>query len=367
MIVPKLNGLHCAVAAIEGDIDPAWDSLVEGTPGGDLAQTTLWAASRRALGFRCYRIAVTKAGQKLVGGCLLYAKRVFSGVWAGSIPRGPLVFVNIPEAALATVQEALALAQREGIFFLAIQPPENHPNVEDVLVSAGFRLGVPSLAPEATLRLDLRRADEELLAAMSPVRRRNIRKALRAQFEISEEQDIELFHRLYVMSAERQGFLPLTLRNLRAQWEALAPGAKCSILIARHKASPVAGFWLTWFAGTVTTKLAGWDKAKAPAHANEALEWAAIQWARASGAHTYDQGGFDRRSAETILAGMPLEEGFHKTPSYFKLGFGGQPILLPKARFKFTPRLADTALGPVASRFLTSHTARRIAHRMRSG
>ncbi|HET6375941.1 MAG TPA: hypothetical protein VFF88_07805, partial [Methylocella sp.] len=73
------------------------------------------------------------------------------------------------------------------------------------------------------------------------------------------------------------------------------------------------------------------------------------------------------RSAEAILAGMPLGEDFHKTPGYFKLGFCGTPILLPRARFKFTPRLADTALGPVASRFLMSHTARRIAHRMRSG
>jgi hypothetical protein len=199
------------------------------------------------------------------------------------------------------------------------------------------------------------------------MRRRNIRKALRAQLDVKEEQDIELFHRLYVMSAERQGFTPVTLRNLRAQWDALAPGGHCSALVGTFGDVPVAGLWLTRFAGTVTFKLAGWDPAKAPATANEALHWAAIQRARASGAHTYDLGGFDRRSAERILAGMPLGEGFHKTPGNFKLGFCGTPILLPQARFKFTPRLADTALGPVASRFLKSHTARKIAHRMRSG
>jgi hypothetical protein len=43
-----------AAGEIGTDVDPAWDALVERTPGGDLTQTTRWAASRRQLGFRCY-------------------------------------------------------------------------------------------------------------------------------------------------------------------------------------------------------------------------------------------------------------------------------------------------------------------------
>ena len=132
---------------------------------------------------------------------------------------------------------------------------------------------MPSVAPEATLRLDLRLTDEELLAAMRPKRRQLIRKALRSQFEVREEQDIELFHHLHALTAARQGFAPIELRNLRAQWDALAPSGKCTALIARYGGSPIAGLWLTRFAGTVTAKLSGWDAANAPPNANEALWW----------------------------------------------------------------------------------------------
>lgn len=367
MTVLELDGGRCAAMAVDADVDPAWDALVEGTPGGDLAQTTLWAASRRQLGFRCYRIAVMASDRKLVGGCMLYAKRVMRGVWLGSIPRGPLVFADWANAPLMLVREAIALACRHGIWFLGAQPPEGGTSVDAALVATGFRLGVPSIAPEATLRLDLRLTDDELLAAMSSMRRRNIRKALRAQFEVREDPDIELFHRLHSLTAARQGFAPIGLRNLRAQWNALAPGGHCAALVVRHRDSPIAGLWLTRFAGTVTFKLAGWDAANAPANANEALHWAAIQWARQSGAHTYDLGGFDRRSAERIIGNMRLDEGFQQTPSYFKMGFGGAPVLLPQARFIFTNRLVDTVIGPVAHRFLTSAMARKLASRFRSG
>jgi lipid II:glycine glycyltransferase (peptidoglycan interpeptide bridge formation enzyme) len=367
LTVVELDGARCTATGTDADADPTWDALVEGTPGGDLAQTSLWAASRRQLGFHCYRIAVTASDQKLVGGCMLYTKRLAPGVWLGSIPRGPLVFMDRPYAPSAIVREVTAFARRHGVWFLAIQPPEGGTSVDAALVSAGFRLGVPSIAPEATLRLDLRLRDEELLAAMRPDRRKRIRRALRDQFEVREEQDIELFHHLHALTAARQGFAPIELRNLRAQWDALAPSGKCTALIARYGGSPVAGQWLTRFAGTVTFKLAGWDASNAPANANEALYWAAIQWARRSGAHTCDLGGFDRRSAEMIIGNMPLSDGFQQTPSYFKLGFGSAPILLPRARFIFTHRLVDASIGPVAQRFLTSPTGRKLAYRFRNG
>jgi hypothetical protein len=230
-----------------------------------------------------------------------------------------------------------------------------------------FDVGLPGIAPEATLRLDLRLKDEELLATMSSMRCRNIRKALRGQFEVREEQDVELFYRLHAATAARQCFAPTELRNLRAQWNALAPSGNCTVLIARHGGSPVAGLWLTRFAGTVTFKLPGWDAVNAPPNANEALHWAAIQWARRSGAHIYDLGGFDRRSAEMIIGNKPLAEGFQKTPSYFKLGFGGMPILLPQARFIFTHRLVDASIGRAAQHFLASPTSRKLVYRFRNG
>jgi lipid II:glycine glycyltransferase (peptidoglycan interpeptide bridge formation enzyme) len=201
---------------------------------------------------------------------------------------------------------------------------------------------------------------------MSSMRRVNIRKALRRGFEVREDRDVGLFHRLHVASAERKGFYPISLQNLQAQWDALAPRARCTIFIARHDGSPVAGLWLTRFAGVVTFKFGGWDsKIAAPSHANEALHWAVIQWARSQGAHTYDFGGFDRRSAEHIRASEQLDDAFRQTLSFFKLGFGGRLTVLPRARFKFTHPFADAVLGRAAQRFFASAGSRRLVQRLR--
>lgn len=140
------------------------------------------------------------------------------------------------------------------------------------------------------------------------------------------------------------------------------------MFIARYEGVPVAGLWLTRFAGTVTFKLAGWDaNSAAPPHVNEVLHWTAIQWARSQGAHTYDLGGFDRASAEYIVAGGVLTEKFRSSPSFFKFGFGGTLALFPRSRFQFTDRFTDFAFGRAAQYFFKAPALRKMVQRMRSG
>jgi lipid II:glycine glycyltransferase (peptidoglycan interpeptide bridge formation enzyme) len=364
----KLESTEYAVTCVEAGVDPAWDALVEATPGGDLAQTTLWAVSRQRLGFRAYRITITTAGQELLGGCLMYAKRVAPAWWVASIPRGPLLFTPGSGAASAVVRAILASARRAGVRVLVIQPPEAAPALEEATISAGFRPGAPSVAPEATLRLDLRCSDEELLSSMSKKRRQNVRRALREGWEVYQDDDIELFHRLHVATAQRQGFVPVSRENLQAQWDLLAPHANCTMFIARYRGVAAAGQWVTRFAGTVTWKYAGWDASSpAPPHPNDAVYWAAIQWARTNGDRTCDLGGFDRRGAECLVSCQPMPDGFHESPGYYKLSFGGTAVLFPRARFLLLPKLADLALGRPAQRLFTSARVRRLAQHLRNG
>jgi lipid II:glycine glycyltransferase (peptidoglycan interpeptide bridge formation enzyme) len=357
----------CAVTCVEASVDPAWDALVEAS-GGDLTQTTLWAASRQRLGFRAYRITVTTTGQELLGGCLMYVTRVAPAWWIASIPRGPLVFTPGSGTASAVVHEVVASARRCGIRVLVIQPPEGAPALDEATTEIGFRPGVPSVAPEATIRLDLRRSDEELLSSMSAMRRRNLRKALRSGLEVRQDDDIGLFHHLHAATAQRQGFVPVTRENLREQWELLGPHANCTMFIARYHGVAAAGIWVTRFGGTVTFKLAGWDASSpAPPHASDVVHWTAIQWARTNGDRTYDLGGFDRRSAECLASNQPMPDGFHHSPSFYKLSFGGSAVLLPRARFLLLPKFADLALGRAAQSLFGSPGVRRLAQHLRNG
>ena len=253
-----------------------------------------------------------------------------------------------------------------GAHMLVVQPPLDGQACEQALAARGFELGCPPVAPEATIRMDLTRTDDQLIAGMSEMRRRNIRKTLRGNLTVEQEDDVEVFQRLHSATAARQGFVPIDVGTLQAQWKVLAPAGYCAMFIARHAGTPVAGLWLTSFAGVVTFKLAGWDAAAdGGRNANEALHWAAMRWARATGARAYDFGGFDRRATELIAAGQPLPAEFTKTPAYFKLGFGGTPILLPKARWSFIGGGRRILQAPARWLFATDW-ARGIAHRLRS-
>jgi lipid II:glycine glycyltransferase (peptidoglycan interpeptide bridge formation enzyme) len=62
---------------------------------------------------------------------------------------------------------------------------------------------------------------------------------------------------------------------------------------------------------------------------NEALHWAAIQWAKRQGFRYYDFDGIQARTAKRIVKGEPLPDSMLQSVTRFKLGFGGRVVLLP--------------------------------------
>jgi hypothetical protein len=185
---------------------------------------------------------------------------------------------------------------------------------------------------------------------------------------VCQDDDIELFHRLHVATAKRQRFIPASRENLQAQWDLLAPHGNCTMFIARYHDVAAAGIWVTRFAGTVTSKLIGCEASgPAPPHANDAVYWAAIQWARTNGDRTFDFGAFDRRSAECLVNCRPMPDDFQRSWSFYKLGFGGTVVLLPRARFVLSPKLVDLALGRAAQRLFATAGVRRLTQHFRNG
>ena len=347
--------------------DPEWDAKAEAA-GADLSQTTFWAETRQRVGFTSHHVRLRAPDGELAGGFLMYTRRLGPGLGVCSVPRGPILFGDRTADIDPLVRALLDTARRQGGRLLLIAPPEGIGPAEQRLAAAGFRQSAVAIAPEATLRLDTRQTEQELVAGMRPTRRRHLARALEQGFEVEATADVELFQRLHASTAVRQGFEPVNLANLRSQWHVLAPRGNCRILIVRYEGVPIAGLWVTCFAGTVTFKLAGWNgESGGPRYANVAAQWAAIQRARTEGAHTYDFGGLSQGSAAILAAGSALPASAHETPDGFKLGFGGTPTLLPRTRFGITPALAHRALAGVVERALASTRVRRLAQRMRSG
>lgn len=343
-----------------------WDAFVAAQAGGDIVQSTAWGLSKRANGKTTLLLTARRRGD-LAGGALLIETKVGPGLRLAYVSRGPV----LAEAAGDFLPEFLAAlvrcARSRHVHALIVQMPRSNQAEDAMLDKAGFSPGCVAVAPEATIRVDITQPEDIVLARMSTMRRRNLRKPVDAALEITESDDLPAFHRLHCATARRSDFPPLSLNYLQAQWQALEPSGYAGLLLARYCGRPVAGVWLSLFGGVATFRLAGWDAdAGAPRNVNERLHWEAMRWARAHAAHSYDFGGFDRISAELFLRGEALPAGFEGSHNFFKLGFGGTPVLLPTARYRLLNRVAHFAIQPVLPLVLKSPIVKRMAQKLRA-
>lgn len=309
-----------------------WDEFVAGL-AGDLTQTTAWGRSKQATGSSA-TLAICRSRTGILGGALIVSKRLARFVDVGYVARGPVV---VPPATGSDVAAVLDEVEREAkhrrLLHLVIQPPAGGEAIAAELTSRGYTRDAPEVAPGATLLIDLTRGLDAVLAGMSPSRRRNVRQAMQSGLEIRSggRDDIARFQSLHASSAGRQGFQPLSADYLFAQWDALRPAAAVELVTASLGGRIIAGIWLTACHGTVTYRLPGWNGEAARLQPNVACHWHAIRDAIERGDRCYDLGGVDRGLATAILRGGQGPSHGPHTPAAFKLGFGGEVVLLPHA------------------------------------
>jgi hypothetical protein len=342
---------------------PEWDEFVRRCDG-DIVQTTMWALSKQSPDHLTLLVEARDRGM-IVAGALVVTRRIRGRLRLGYIARGPVVSADGLPLLASVLNAAMSAARKRGVVALIVQAASAVH--EPTLCRMGFLEGAPSVAPDATVVIDVTKPDDEVVAAMSGWRRKDLRKARKQPIEIAESDDLKLFHRLHAISAARSGFEPLSFSYLESQWRALAPCGAVTLLIARCGGRPAAGEWLTHFGKVMTTRMTGWDpEVSGKQHVNVALQWAAIQRARRLGATTYDFGGFDRRTAELLLGGESVPEEFRKTPNCFKLDFGASPVLHSRARFIILNRTANRLFGHIAASLLRRWPAARLARRFRN-
>ena len=344
-----------------------WDSFVQTSTHGDLVQTSIWGLSKLSIGQMPLLIMLRDKEDSIVSGMLMIERQLGSRMRMGYVARGPLARSDDLSILSAAIEAAATCMRRRKQSGLIVQLSEGSEIRSKVLEQAGFTYGSLAVTTEATIRVDLTQNEESILGAMTSMRRRNVRKAMKQGFEIEHSSDVETFHGLHLATSSRKRFSGLSLEYLKAQWQALAPSGHVTILLARYQGEAMAALWLSHFGDIVTFRLAGWNAAVAgPAHVNEALHWTAIQWARSVGARVYDFGGFDRDSAERVLNGRPLAPDFEKSHNFFKLGFNRLPTLLPKAHFLVANRIVNRVAHWLGPMLLQSPQARMIAQRLRN-
>jgi lipid II:glycine glycyltransferase (peptidoglycan interpeptide bridge formation enzyme) len=321
-----------AAAPVElegGGAHPAWDAFVERAPGGHHVQSSLWGEVKRTAGWEAVRILVRDDGE-IVAGCQVLL-RSLGPLVAGYVTRGPLALTDTGLA--ATLDGVTDLARRRRVLYLKVQPPVGGDRVGELLDRRGFVVSGLAAAPTATVLVDLERDPAELLAAMRPATRRNIRTAARkgVTVRMGDGRDLADFYRMVDATSRRQGFPPYPRAYYEAVWRHFSGPGRAALVIAEHRGAPLSALLLLGYGDTVVYKMGGWSGDRNGVHPNEAAHWAGMGWARDRGYRFYDLEGIDRRLAENLVAGNPAPSDTRAGVDHFKLGFGGAVVLLPMA------------------------------------
>ena len=263
----------------------------------------------------------------------------------GYVPRGPLVAGERIDIAAALIAELKDVAKAQRIRHLIVQPPRTGQWMAEQLPDWGFARSALSVAPTATILLDLAPDTDELLARMSKSARRHIRKGEREGISIREadHNEIEVFHSLLMTTGERQGWSPQSLEFFESMWKEFHPQGHVRIFLAEYESRVVSAHLVVPFGDVMLSKLSAWSGDRSAPYPNETLEWFMIRWAKEHGFRYYDFEGFDRAAAEELR--QSDQESRSESMDHYKLKFGGDVVLLPPAFDYFPSGLVAATYG----------------------
>lgn len=293
-----------------------WAQFIQQYPEAHILQTPAWGALKAAFGWTPHYL------QEGDLGAMVLFRRLPLGLSVAYIPRGP-----IGSGEWAGFWPAVDdLCREEKAVFLRVEPEIWQPveqNFMDVNLP-GFSETRQTIQPPRTILVSLNGSEEDLLNAMKPKTRYNIRLAERKDVVVKFSHNINAFHRMMLTTGERDAFGIHSLAYYQKAYDLFASEGKCAHLVASYEDKPLAGLMVfsqgktAWyFYGASTNE----ERNRMPAYL---LQWEAMRWAKAKGCTTYDLWGIPDLPEET------LEDKFTDCSDglwgvyRFKRGFGGE-------------------------------------------
>jgi lipid II:glycine glycyltransferase (peptidoglycan interpeptide bridge formation enzyme) len=293
-----------------------WNALAAALPGAHILQSWEWGEIKSRYGWRAQRLR-WEGGRAAAQVLTRSAGRGLLKVMYA--PRGPLLDWNDAALRHRVLDDLQRLAQRERAILLKIDPPLTPliANSSDGMEGRGWRASPDQVQFRNTVTLDLRRTEDELLAAMKQKTRYNIRLAAKkgVRVRLGATDDFELLYRLYAETSVRDGFVIRPAEYYKDVWGTLMRAGLAQPLIAEVDSTPVAGLVLFTFARTAWYFYGMSRDTHREKMPNHLVQWEAIRWAKARGCTTYDFWG-----APDTLTETDSMWGVWK----FKEGFGGE-------------------------------------------
>lgn len=225
------------------------------------------------------------------------------------VSKGPALAyedINLTIEVLAYLEN---FARKQGAIWMKIDPDvieatgipgaeddssnETGQQIIDLLKQRGWRYSNDQVQFRNTITLDLTQDEEALLAQMSQNTRRKVRTAEKKAVTLRDGsmEDLETLYRLYQITGERDQFLIRPFDYYRLAWQRFIEAGLAHPLIAEVDGTAVAHVILFHFGQKCWYFYGASSNESRERMPNYALQWAAIQWAKAQGYAVYDMWG----------------------------------------------------------------------------
>lgn len=233
------------------------------------------------------------------------------------IPRSKFklaVLLKGPRPTKTVLQLLKEFGKEKKFIFIRMEPQyemqasiRGKPNILDVLKEAGAVRG-KRFFTESTFVIDLDKTEEELLQAMHPKTRYNIRVADKHGVEVKEEDSEKAFGEyldLMDKTTRRQEFYAHTENYHRLMWEKLHKAGIAHLLVARYKGEPLITWILFVWKDTLYYPYGASSETNRNVMASYKMMFAAIKFGKSLGLKKFDLWGREEGKGFT-----KFKEGF---------------------------------------------------------
>lgn len=302
----------------------AWETLVERNSFAGIMQSLDWAQMKRSQGLASFHIGLFEK-ERLVGGAIFYLAQEaqIRGTGIMVAPEGPVIDWqdkhNCAIQLRTLTQFAQDYAKANGIMSMRIEPrlPLPLPAVLREFGRAPY-----DLVPRDTLYVDIDKDENEILMAMKPKGRYNIKIAQRHNVRISSFDQFNfdaanLFYESVNQASVRDGFALEPKSFFDNMLAHLCENRLGTLFLAHHDNDLLGALLLTHYGERATYLYGGITNTKRQMMAGYALQWAAMKKAKEHGCKNYDFYGY-----------VPHRSSQHRYSrfSQFKSQFGGRPF-----------------------------------------
>ena len=281
-----------------------------------IIQSWEWGEARKSLGTPVLRYGFYDKNNLKKAFQLTLHKIPFTNKYVGYLPKGPDPDVELSEA-------LIKIGREQNCAFIKVEPAVEVTSYK-LQVTRSFRNSPKPLFSKYNFLMNLSKSEEELLKAMHPKTRYNIKVAQKHGVKVEERSDEEAFKiylKLYFETTKRQGYHGHNENYHRKVWETLKADGMARLLIAFYyepKTSnfePLTAWMLLNFKDTLYYPYGGSAKTHPEVMANNLVAWEAIKLGKKIGLKKFDMWGALGPEPDT----KDPWYGFHK----FKSGYGG--------------------------------------------